>query len=70
MENNNRNVFALNGISGFLIAVVLLLSILAVLTYVGIGLQKEVGTKPYSLKDAASIEMKSVDNAQHVIVKE
>ena len=57
MENKNRNIFALNGISGFLIAVVLLLSILAVLTYVGIGLQKEVATKPYSLKDAASIEM-------------
>jgi len=56
MENKNRNIFALNGISGFLIAVVLLLSILAVLTYVGIGLQKEVATKPYSLKDAASIE--------------
>ena len=70
MENNNRNVFALNGISGFLIAVVLLLSILAVLTYVGIGLQKEVATKPYSLKDAASIEMESVDSAKHVIVKE
>lgn len=70
MENKNRNIFALNGISGFLIAVVLLLSILAVLTYVGIGLQKEVATKPYSLKDVASIEMKSVDNAKHVIVKE
>ena len=70
MENKNRNIFALNGISGFLIAVVLLLSILAVLTYVGIGLQKEVATKPYSLKDEASIEMKSVDNAKHVIVKE
>ena len=70
MENKNRNIFALNGISGFLIAVVLLLSILAVFTYIGIGLQKEVATKPYSLKDAASIEMKSVDNAKHVIVKE
>ena len=70
MENNNRNVFALNGISGFLIAVVLLLSILAVLTYMGIGLQQEVATKPYSLKDAASLEMKSVDNAKHVVIKE
>ena len=70
MENKNRNIFALNGISGFLIAVVLLLSILVVLTYVGIGLQKEVATKPYSLKDAASIEMESVDNAKYVIVKE
>ena len=70
MENKNRNIFALNGISGYLVAVLLLLSILGVLTYIGIGLQKDVATKPYSLKDASSIEMKSVDNAKHVIVKE
>ncbi len=70
MENKNRNIFALNGISGYLVAVLLLLSILGVLTYIGIGLQKDVVTKPYSLKDASSIEMKSVDNAKHVIIKE
>jgi hypothetical protein len=70
MENKNRNIFALNGISGYLVAVLLLLSILSVLTYIGIGLQKDVATKPYSLKDASSIEMKSVDNAKHVIIKE
>ena len=70
MENKNRNIFALNGISGYLVAVLLLLSILDVLTYIGIGLQKDVATKPYSLKDASSIEMKSVDNAKHVIIKE
>ena len=70
MENKNRNIFALNGISGYLVAVLLLLSILGVLTYIGIGLQKDVATKPYSLKDASSIEMKSVDNAKHVSRKE
>ncbi|WP_459817786.1 DUF4006 family protein [Campylobacter concisus] len=70
MENKNRNIFALNGISGYLVAVLLLLSILGVLTYIGIGLQKDVATKPYSLKDVSSIEMKSVDNAKHVIIKE
>ncbi|WP_103579726.1 DUF4006 family protein [Campylobacter concisus] len=70
MENKNRNIFALNGISGYLVAVLLLLSILGVLTYIGIGLQKDVATKPYSLKDASNIEMKSVDNAKHVIIKE
>ena len=70
MENKNRNIFALNGISGYLVAVLLLLSILGVLTYIGIGLQKDVATKPYSLKDASSIEMKSVDNAKHVMIKE
>ena len=70
MENKNRNIFALNGISGYLVAVLLLLSILGILTYIGIGLQKDVATKPYSLKDASSIEMKSVDNAKYVIIKE
>ena len=70
MENKKRNIFAINGISGYLVAVLLLLSILGVLTYIGIGLQKDVATKPYSLKDASSIEMKSVDNAKHVIIKE
>ncbi|MBE9818464.1 DUF4006 family protein [Campylobacter concisus] len=70
MENKNRNIFALNGISGYLVAVLLLLSILGILTYIGIGLQKDVATKPYSLKEASSIEMKSVDNAKHVIIKE
>ena len=70
MENKNRNIFALNGISGYLVAVLLLLSILGVLTYIGIGLQKDVATKPYSLKDASNIKMKSVDNAKHVIIKE
>ena len=70
MENKNRNIFALNGISGYLVAVLLLLSILGVLTYIGIGLQKDVATKPYSLKNASSIEMKSIDNAKHVIIKE
>ena len=70
MENKNRNILALNGISGYLVAVLLLLSILGVLTYIGIGLQKDVATKPYSLKDASSVEMKSVDNAKHVIIKE
>ena len=57
MENKNRNIFALNGISGYLVAVLLLLSILGVLTYIGIGLQKDVATKPYSLKDASSITL-------------
>ena len=70
MENKNRNIFALNGISGYLVPYLPLLSILGVLTYIGIGLQKDVATKPYSLKDASSIEMKSVDNAKHVIIKE
>lgn len=70
MENTNRCVFALNGVTGMLIATVLLLSILAVLTYFGIILQQDVANKPYKLENPTAIEMKNVSNAKHVIVKE
>ena len=46
MENTNRNVFGLHGITGMLIATVLHLSILAVLTVLGISAQQEVANKP------------------------
>ena len=39
MEEHERGIFALNGITGYLVAVVLLLSILGGLTYFGIGAQ-------------------------------
>lgn len=68
--NENRSVFALNGVTGMLIATLLLLSILAVLTCLGIQAQKDVANKPYSIKDASAIQMKSTKNASHVIIKE
>lgn len=47
MENENRCIFSLNGITGMLIATVLLLSILGVLTYLGIIAQQDVMQKPF-----------------------
>ncbi|MCR4942655.1 MAG: DUF4006 family protein [Campylobacter sp.] len=70
MENTNRSVFALNGVTGMLIATVLLLSILGVLTYFALVLQKEVANKPYTLENASSIQMISTDNAKHFQVKD
>ncbi|QKG30057.1 DUF4006 family protein [Campylobacter sp. RM16187] len=70
MENTNRNVFALNGATGMLIATVLLLTILAVLTYLGIKAQQDVAQKPYTIENRSAIEMKSVDNAKHIKIKE
>lgn len=70
MENTNRNVFALNGVTGMLIATVLLLTSLAVLTCLGISAQKEVAQKPYTLENPSGIQMKSVENAKHVKIKE
>jgi hypothetical protein len=44
-----NGVFGLNGILGYLIAVVLLLSILAGLTIVSIGIQSSSATNPYAI---------------------
>lgn len=63
MENTNRSVFALNGITGMLIATVLLLSILGVLTFFGLKAQQAVADKPYAIKDPQAIQMKDAANA-------
>lgn len=68
--NENRSVFALNGVTGMLIATVLLLSILAVLTILGLKAQQDVAQKPYTLENPSAIKFKSSDNAKHMVVKE
>lgn len=68
--NENRSVFALNGATGMLIATVLLLSILAVLTVLGLQAQQSVASKPYNIDNSSAIKMKDVNNAKHVVIKE
>lgn len=69
MENMNRSVFGFGGVGGMLIATAILLSILVVLTYLGIVAQQDVMQKPYKLVDPSSIEMRSsVEKAAEVIV--
>jgi len=65
--NENRSVFALDGVTGMLIATVLLLTILAVLTVLGLGVQNANANNFYDIKDANSIQMKSVNNANHLV---
>ena len=64
MENTRRSVFALNGVTGMLIATVLLLSILACLTTIGIMKQQSVMQKPYELKNSVDVKMNSSLGAQ------
>ena len=66
--NENRSVFALDGITGMLIATVLLLTILAVLTVWGLGVQNANMTKYYEIKDEKQIKMFSKDNSEHRVV--
>lgn len=65
--NENRSVFALDGITGMLIATVLLLSILAGLTVWGLSVQNESAANFYDIKNPTEIKMFSTENANHVV---
>lgn len=61
----NRSIFALDGITGMLIATVLLLSILAFLTVLGLGAQQNNATNFYQVENEKEIKMFSTDNGAH-----
>jgi len=67
-EVKNRSLFALNGITGLLIAVVLLLTIEIALVTTGLFIQQDNATNYYDINKAA---LKKIDaaNAQHMINK-
>jgi len=63
MNESERGLFALNGLTGYLVAVVLLLSILGGLTFVGIGAQKANAEKFYTInQDLNGLKMNSPEN--------
>jgi hypothetical protein len=66
--NENRGLFALDGITGMLIATVLLLSILAGLTIWGLGVQNANATNYYKIKDEQSIRMFNSKVEDHIVV--
>ncbi len=65
--NENRNVFAVDGAGGFVVAVVILLSAVAFLTYKAIVVQSGNAKNFYKIKDETSIQRISVDNAKHIV---
>ena len=65
--NENRSVFALDGITGMLIATVLLLTILAGLTVWGLGVQNANMANFYDVKDEKSIKMFGSSRADHIV---
>lgn len=62
MENQSRSVFGLGGVGGMLIATVLLLSILVVLTVLGISAQQDVMQKPYEYDRSELADVKMLDS--------
>lgn len=71
-DNTNRGLFTLSGITGMLIATVLLLTILGVLTVWGLIVQQASATKYYDpapiVSSLDNVKMNSTDNAQHAFV--
>jgi len=67
-ENTNRSIFALDGITGMLIATALLLSILAGLTVWGISAQQNNADKFYKIQDEKSIKMFDTGSAAHRVI--
>ncbi|MDD2828025.1 MAG: DUF4006 family protein [Sulfuricurvum sp.] len=60
-----RSIFSIHGITGMLIATVLLLSILAGLTVWGLGVQQANSGKFYTVEKEKEIKMFSTENAAH-----
>ena len=66
LREDERGIFKLHGITGMLIATVLLLSILAGLTVWGIGVQQDNATNYYEIdQDINSIKFSDSNNAQY-----
>jgi len=66
-ENTNRSVFGLNGVTGMLIATVLLLAILVFLTVWGLKVQNNSAQNPYDptpiVGSLDNVKMISKENA-------
>jgi hypothetical protein len=63
MNENERGTFKLHGITGMLVAVVLLLTILGVLTFNGIKVQQNEASNFYKInQDLNAIKMNSSEN--------
>lgn len=58
----NGGYFSLNGLSGFFIAVVLLLSIVVALGFIAVGIQKSQATNYYNLDGQKAIMIDSSNN--------
>ena len=66
----NRSVWSFHGLTGYFIAVALLLSILAFLTTAAIKTQRATAQQSYELKDPLSIKMygPNLENEKHIII--
>ena len=62
----NRSIFALHGITGLLVATVLLLAVEGTLVFLAVGVQQDVAQDYYYIDDVKNVKMQSIENASHV----
>ena len=62
----NRSIFALHGITGMIVATLLLLIVEGSLVYLAITVQQDVAQDYYYIEDVKNVKMFSPDNANHV----
>lgn len=65
--NDGRSVFSIHGITGMLIATVLLLAILFFLSAWAINVQKDSASNFYQIKDETSIRMIGSNESAHIV---
>ena len=65
--NENRSIFALDGITGMLIATGLLLSILVFLTVNAMSVAQANSENFYKVKDEKNIKRISTENYKHIV---
>lgn len=67
MNENERGVFSLHGLTGGLIATALLLSILVFLSVGAVSVQQENATNVYKIENPQDLQMISEDNEKHLV---
>lgn len=60
-----NGLFGVNGLLGFIVAVVLLLSIVFFLGYNAVRVQAEQASNPYAIENIEQLQGKSTQNAGH-----
>ncbi|PLY16690.1 MAG: DUF4006 domain-containing protein [Sulfurimonas sp.] len=65
--NENRSIFSIDGITGMLIATILLLAILVFLSIWAVNVQQKSSSNFYDLKDETSIKMIGSKESDHII---
>lgn len=65
--NENRGLFTLDGITGFLIATVVLVVVVLAWAYAAYDMQVKNATNFYKIENPEEIKMVSKDNAKHFV---